>query len=125
MNHSSHKLYFDTILRDLPSFSPEVRAERLRKFMSMLQKKLQAHNTADEADKPHRSDKSLATHVYETIEDYIRGMRGQTADKVRTAADWCVAKLITIPRNLANKEKKQLLLQEWANDSDPPVTVHC
>ena len=29
IDHSSHKLYFDTILRDLPSFSPEVRAERL------------------------------------------------------------------------------------------------
>jgi hypothetical protein len=32
IDHSSHKLCFDTILRDsqdLPSFSPEVRAERL------------------------------------------------------------------------------------------------
>jgi hypothetical protein len=60
IDHSSHKLHFDTIMRDLPSFSPEVRAERLHKFMSMLQKKLQAHNTADKADKPHRSDKSAA-----------------------------------------------------------------
>ncbi len=66
VDYSSHKLYFDTILRDLASFSPEVRAERLRKFMLMMQKKMQAHNTADEADKPHRSDKSAAighTHV--------------------------------------------------------------
>jgi hypothetical protein len=37
IDHSSHKLYFDAILRGLPSFSPEVSAERLRKFMSMLQ----------------------------------------------------------------------------------------
>ncbi len=29
IDHSSHKLYFDTKLRDLPSFSPEVRAEQL------------------------------------------------------------------------------------------------
>ena len=28
--------------------------------MSMLQKKFQAHNTADVVDKPHRSDKSAA-----------------------------------------------------------------
>jgi hypothetical protein len=60
IDHSAHKLYFDTILRDLPSFSPEVRAERLRKFMSMLQKKIQTHNIADGADKPQRSDKSAA-----------------------------------------------------------------
>jgi hypothetical protein len=60
IDHSSHKLYFDVILRDLHSFSPEVSAERLRKFMSVLQKKLQTHKNADEADKPHRSDKSAA-----------------------------------------------------------------
>ena len=38
INHSSQKLYFDTILRNLHSYSPEVCAECLRKFMSMLQK---------------------------------------------------------------------------------------
>jgi hypothetical protein len=60
INHSSHKLYFDTILLDLPSFSPDVRAERLRKFMSKLQRIFQTHNIANEADKPHRWDKSAA-----------------------------------------------------------------
>jgi hypothetical protein len=58
IDHSSHKLYFDAILRDLHSFSPEVSAGRLRGFMSMLQRKFQTHSIATEADKPHRPDKS-------------------------------------------------------------------
>ncbi|MCV5968545.1 hypothetical protein, partial [Lactococcus petauri] len=65
IEHSSQQLYFDTILRDLPSFSPEVRVERLRTFISMLQKKIHTHNIrhsniADTAGKPRGSAASSA-----------------------------------------------------------------
>ncbi len=37
IDNSCFKLYFANILRDLPFLTPEVGAERLRKFMSMLE----------------------------------------------------------------------------------------
>ena len=105
IDHSSQKLYFDTILRDLPSFSPEVRAERLRKFILMLQKKIQTHNIADEAgsrlppppptttsgppQKPRRSDKSATightravSHGEESEDSADAGMPCKTAQGI-------------------------------------------
>ncbi len=69
IDYSSHKLYFDTILRDLPSFSPEVSAGRLRKFMSMLQKKFQTHNLQTRLTSltGRTSQQPLATHTVKIV----------------------------------------------------------
>ena len=65
INISSQRLYLDKLLHDLRNNqSPEVSAERLRKFMSMLQKIVQKHSNAinaAEADKPNSSAATSAT----------------------------------------------------------------
>ena len=49
INISTQRLYLDKLLQDLHKQSPEVSAERLRKFMSMLQKTVQKHSNAKNA----------------------------------------------------------------------------
>ena len=57
INISTQRLYLEKLLQDLRNKqSPEVSAERLRKFMSLLQKTVQKHSNAinaAEADKPN------------------------------------------------------------------------
>jgi hypothetical protein len=74
----SERLYFNKLLRDEHSESlpPEVNAERMRKFMSRLQKTVQDASNAAAADKPDRSD----THG--EVEGELPGgvYRGASAD---------------------------------------------
>ena len=61
INISSQRLYLDTLLQDLRS---KQTPERLRKFMSLLQKIVQKHSNAinaAEADKPNSSAATSAT----------------------------------------------------------------
>ncbi len=44
------RLYFNKLLHNLPSLPPEDSAERLRKFMSLLQKSVQDDSNAAVAD---------------------------------------------------------------------------
>ena len=65
INISSQRLYLDKLLHDLRNNqSPEVSAERLRKFMSLLQKTVQNHSNAQNAaaaDEPESLVPTAAT----------------------------------------------------------------
>ncbi len=63
IDHSCLKLFFETILQDLPSLSPEVRAVCLRNFLSLLKKRMQTHSIAAPADEPDRCLLSQSTNT--------------------------------------------------------------
>jgi hypothetical protein len=72
----SERLYLNKLLRDKPSLPPEVSADRMRKFMSMLQKTVQDASNAAAADKPDRSAPTAAighTHGEVDSEGEVEG----------------------------------------------------
>jgi hypothetical protein len=71
---ASLELYFNKLLHDLPSLPPEVNAERMCKFMSRLQKKVQDASNAAEADKPdHSAPIAAIGHTHGEVEGEVEG----------------------------------------------------
>ncbi len=103
INQSSYKLFFETILLDLPSLFPEVRAERLRKFVSMLRNKMPHHNIADQADTPDRSNQSATIDRPATTAMRTHGEDGADAG-MPCKTVWRTARLLPV---LALCERRQ------------------
>ncbi len=92
----SERQYFTIPLHEVPSLPPEVSAERLRKFMSLLQKTVQDDSNAAVPDKPYPSAPTAAIgHTHGEVEGEVEGgqpggvYRGTRADALLKACLYC------------------------------------